>query len=162
MSKTAFVDLLLLSSRRVLRAGGADRPDRAPTAVGYVFELRNHTPQLDLCAHFGPVAEDEDERWNSGDFDCPAGLTDAHRELGPEVWTAVTELHAAAAHEPVGGPTQQAITWACCTALLQLRAEGLIPAGADLVVSEVSEPTAVVAARGAALAAGEVPGAEPR
>ena len=58
-------------------------------AVGFVFELWNETGQFDICANTSTFLEntiststeqwpdltDNDEiRWNSGDFEFPAGL----------------------------------------------------------------------------------------
>jgi hypothetical protein len=157
MPAPRLADLLCAASRPVLAAFHAAHPGEAPTAVGYVFALHNVHPQLDLCAHLGPLPDDDDERWNSGDFDFPAGLTGARGELGPAVAAAVAQLHAAARGQPPRGPAYQQITEACCAALLQLRAEGLIPASADLNVAEVGDPSEAVAARGAHLAAGHLP-----
>jgi hypothetical protein len=147
MDTAALVTLLLPEARRVLAAFLAAHRDDAPTAVGFVFALDNVTPQLDLCTHLGPLADDEDERWNSGDYEFPAGLTGARRELGPAVWDAVVALHASA-RAGDRDAVYRAIVAACGEVLLDLQTEGVLPAGIDLNVAEVGDPSPVVAARG--------------
>jgi hypothetical protein len=149
------VALLRPEALRVWTAFRAAHPGAAPTAAGFVFTLDNVTPQLDLCAHLGPLADDEDERWNSGDYDFPAGLTGARRELGPAVWDAVVALHAAA-RAGDRDAVYRAIVAACGEVLLDLQDEGVLPAGIDLNVSEVGDPSSVVAARGERLRAGRL------
>lgn len=142
--------LLRDEARRVLQSflGSHDEP---PTALGFVFALYNVTPAFDLCAHLGPLAEDEDERWNSGDYDFPAGLSGAHHELGPTFFARFSELHAQAQTEPHHGPIYRGIVELCMQVLRDLRLEGLVPSNIDLNVSEVGDPSDVVAKRHSAI-----------
>jgi hypothetical protein len=148
--------LLRDESRRVLRAFLATHP--RPTALGYVFSLSNVTPQLDLCAHLGPLPADE-ERWNSGDFDFPSGLSGARRELGDLWWRELVALHARVETEGTGGSTWHGVVALCGQVLLDLQHEGLVPRDVDLNVSEVGDPLSLVAARHAQLSRGVVPDA---
>ncbi len=146
--------LLATEARRVLRAFLATHPDTPLTALGFVFTLYNASPQLDLCAHTTALAEDDEERWNSGDYDFPAGLTGASGELGPAVLAEVARLHALAATEPPRGPAYQGLVALCGAVLLDLRADGLVPSCIDLNVAEVGDDVDIVASRHAALVAG--------
>jgi hypothetical protein len=128
-----------------------DEHDEAPTALGFVFELYNVTPAFALCAHLGPLADDEDERWNSGDYDFPAGLSGVRHELGPAFHGRFAALHAQAQGEPHHGPIYQGLIELCMQVLRDLRGEGLVSADVDLNVSEVGDPSDVVAKRHAAI-----------
>lgn len=134
--------------RTFLRAHG-----EAPTALGFVFELYNVTPQLDLCAHLGALPDDLEARWNSGDYDFPAGLTGARRELGPVVIQQLTELHRLAREEPERGAIYVGLVALCSDVLLDVCEEAQLGPDLDLNVSEVGDGVEVVAARHVALSA---------
>ena len=142
--------LLRDEARRVLQRF-LDAHEEAPTALGFVFELYNATPAFELCAHLGPLADDEEERWNSGDYDFPAGLSGVRHELGPSFYARFSELHAQAQEEPHHGPVYQGLLELCVQVLRDLRAEGIVPSAIDLNVSEVGDPADVVAKRHAAI-----------
>ena len=115
------------------------------------------TPQLNLCAHVDELVDDPEERWNSGDYDFPAGLSEEPHELGAAWWTALEALHAAAADEPEHGPVYQGLVALCSSVLLDLRREGLVPDGIDLNVAEVGDDVDLVATRHAMLTEGRIP-----
>jgi hypothetical protein len=148
---------LLRAAARPVLSGFRARHPEPPTALGFVFALHNVSPQLDLCAHLGPLPEDEEERWNSGDYDFPAGLSGARGELGAAWSAAMAALHAAAAGEGPRGPVYQQIVSLLGQVLLDLRAEGLVPEGVDLNLAEVGDPEDLVARRHAQLRAGRLP-----
>lgn len=120
------------------------------TAVGYVFELWNLSPQFDLCANIGPRQDERDEvRWNSGDYEFPAGLLNTVDELGPE-WTQINErLHKAAEGQDRDGDVYRGLIEISCGALVDLSKSGLIcnPSRLDFNVSEVDDSLDVVVAR---------------
>lgn len=152
---TALRGLLRERAREALRAFVAKHGP--PSALGFVFTLYNVTPQLDLCAHVGELAEDEDERWNSGDYRFPAGLTGAHRELGEEFFAELTRLHDAARDEGPRGPIYRGLVELCSEVILDLLdAERLSP-GIDLNVSEVGDPIDLVISRHALLTERRIP-----
>lgn len=153
--------LLRDEARRVLTRFFAEHDAKELTGVGFVFTLWNVTPQLDLCAHTSELAEDEEERFNSGDYDFPSGVTDERRELGPKVWEAIGDLHAQAGKEAAKGKAKSAVyrglVELTSSVLLDLRDEKLIPDGVDFNVSEVGDDSELVAARHAMLSAWKVP-----
>lgn len=144
--------LLRDESRRVLEQFLVTHDKDELRGVGYVFELWNVTPQLDLCAHVSELADDPEERFNSGDYDFPAGLTGPGkaRELGPKWCSALDELHSLAEEEAEArreGSVYRGLIALTGTVLLDLLAEGLVPDEVDLNVSEVGDNSEKVAAR---------------
>src|SRR5689334_2790496 len=98
--------LLIVGSDKAIRAFLSHHADDQLCAIGYVFELWNNSPQFDLCANTdryfrnsmaqyernSPQTVHEEIRWNSGDYEFPAGLL--HREeLGPEWLAESARLH---------------------------------------------------------------------
>lgn len=153
--------LLREEARRVLLTF-LDDHEEAPTAIGFILTLYNVTPQLDLCAHLGPLSDDEEERWNSGDYDFPAGLTGERYELGATFYTRLAELHTLARNEDHHGPIYRGLIELCALVLFDLRDEGLIPRGIDLNLSEVGDSWERVAERHATMERDCVPdGGEP-
>jgi len=125
--------VLLDSSRRVLKTFLSQHPDEKLLAIGFVFELWNNTKQFDLCAHTGDEpSEDPEVRWNSGDYDYPAGLMGLRDELGPE-WTAInTRLHQLAAKEDETGEIYQGLITISCQTMALLKQEGLFGDATEL------------------------------
>ena len=98
---TRLEELLIDSSETAIRRFVASIEKRKLLAIGYVFELGNNSPQFDLCANVSGSRDfvhdfDDEDRWNSGDYEYPAGLLDSRCELGSEWNAANKELHAIA------------------------------------------------------------------
>lgn len=155
--------LLRDESRRVLQAFQKKHGKDDLTGVGYVFALWNVTPQLDLCANTSEPSDDEEERFNSGDYEFPAGLTGKARELGAAWWKALSALHALAAKEGDNDKKKSAVYRGLVTlvgtVLLDLRAEGFFPDEVDFNVSEAGDDSEIVAKRHKMLKAWKVPDA---
>jgi len=142
--------VLVDASKAVLLRFYEKHPKESVIAIGYVFELWNASPQFDLCANVGSRHDErEDVRWNSGDYQFPAGLLGAVDELGAE-WVQISErLHQAAKDQDGDGEVYRGLTDISCRALVDLARSRLFvdPTRLDFNVSEVGDFTDVVITR---------------
>jgi hypothetical protein len=142
--------VLVDSSRAVLLRFHEKAPKESVIAVGYVFELWNASPQFDLCADVGTQDDQREEvRWNSGDYEFPAGLLGVADELGSE-WTEISaRLHQSAEDQTGDGEIYRGLIDISCRALVDLARSGVLgdPTRLDFNVSEVGDDLAVVIVR---------------
>jgi hypothetical protein len=142
--------VLVAASKAVLRRFFEKHPKESVIAIGYVFELWNASPQFDLCANVGSRHDDREEiRWNSGNYQFPAGLLGTIDELGAE-WVQISyRLHQAAEDQEGHGEVYRGLIDISCRALIDLARSGLFgdPARLDFNVSEVGDSTDVVSTR---------------
>lgn len=146
--------LLIDSSEAAICRFVASLNERRLLAIGYVFELGNNSPQFDLCANVSGRRDfvhefDDDDRWNSGDYEYPAGLLDSKCELGSE-WNAATkELHAIANDDDSFSAIYDGIVGISCNSLIDLAVRGVLPCPLtlDYNVSEVGDDLSLVASR---------------
>ncbi len=146
--------LLIDSSEDAIRRFVASLKQRKLLAIGYVFELGNSSPHFDLCANVSGGREfvddfEDDDRWNSGDYEYPAGLLDSESELGDE-WNAANEkLHAIARDEHSFLDIYNGIVRISCDSLIDLAIRGVLPSplSLDYNVSEVGDDLSLVASR---------------
>ena len=142
--------LLVESTRVVLSRFFQTHSPRDLIAIGYVFELWNASPQFDLCAHTGSHHDERLEiRWNSGDYNFPAGLLGTIDELGPEWGGIVERLHQEAEDQDQSGEVYRALTEVACGALIEVAREGILgdTTKLDFNVSEVNDPLELVMER---------------
>jgi hypothetical protein len=149
--------LLKEVARRAVRRFLGKHPGDGLAAIGFVFEFWNVSSQFDLCAELRSTRAnqeplDGDDRWNSGNYEYPAGLTATAAELGSD-WEAVSdELHELAGDEPDSREAKsvyEGLIAICCDVLTDLALEGLFgdPAVVDFNVSEVNDAVSKVKAR---------------
>ena len=145
--------LLIESSEVAIRRFLASLKQRRLLAIGYVFEFGNNSPQFDLCANVSGsrdfVHEFDDGRWNSGDYEYPAGLLDSRTELGNE-WIAANEkLHAIASDDQNFPTIYDGTVRISCNSIIDLATRGVLPSPLELDynVSEVGDDLALVASR---------------
>jgi hypothetical protein len=143
--------VLVDASKAVLLRFFEKHPKESVIAIGYVFELWNASPQFDLCANVGSRHDDREEvRWNSGDYQFPAGLLGGTiNELGAE-WVQISDrLHLAAEDEIGEGEVYRGLIDISCRALVELARTGLFgdPTRLDFNVSEVGDSTEMVRIR---------------
>jgi hypothetical protein len=145
-----YQQVLLDSSRRVIKTFLSQHTDDKLLAIGFVFELWNNTPQFDLCAHTGDEpSEDPEVRWNSGDYSFPARLLGLRDELGPE-WTAInTHLHQLAKNEDESGEIYQGLIDISIQTMIALKQEGFFGKAThlDFNISEVGDALETVRER---------------
>ena len=146
--------LLIDSSEAAIRRFAASLKERRLLAIGYVFELGNNSPQFDLCANVtGNRAFvhdfDDDDRWNSGDYEYPAGLLDSRSELGNKWNTANVNLHAIAKDDHSFPLIYDGIVRISCNSLIDLATRRVFPSplALDYNVSEVGDDLSLVASR---------------
>src|SRR6185436_13345909 len=98
------LELLLSGTEAVIRKFLSERPEIEICAIGYTFELGNASPAFHLCANSReylartlecyrrewPNRDLGSVRWNSGDYQFPAGLLPVAEELAPE-WASEAE-----------------------------------------------------------------------
>lgn len=151
---TSLEKLLIDSSEVAIRRFVASLKQRSLLAIGYVFELGNHSPQFDLCANVSGSRDfvhelDDDDRWNSGDYEYPAGLLDSRTELGNEWNAASAKLHAIASDEQSFPAIYDGIVTISCNSLIGLATRGVLPSPLELDynVSEVGDDLSLVASR---------------
>lgn len=161
--------LLIEATEPVVRVFQSRRPEDRLCAIGYVFELGNANPQFDLCADTErhrrevehayrakwPDTDMEAIRWNSGEYQCPAGLGTAPDELGIE-WCRISALlHETALDDEHLDEVYTGIIRICCDALVVLAKRGALGDWTDLDfnVSETLDDIAVVKERHAMIRA---------
>ncbi len=146
--------LLSDASELAIRKFLASLNHRKLLAIGYVFELGNNSPQFDLCAN---VSGDSDflheltneDRWNSGDYEYPAGLLDPANELGDE-WNSENErLHSLANEDDNFTAIYTGIISIACNSLMELARRHIFPnpLALDYNISEVGDDLSLVATR---------------
>ena len=150
--------LLIDSSEAAIRRFVASLKEHRLLAIGYVFELGNNSPQFDLCANITGSRDsvedlDDDDRWNSGDYEYPAGLLDSSNELGNEWNTAVEKLHEIANDAHSFPEIYNGIVRISCNSLIDLATRGVLPSplALDYNVSEVGDDLQLVASRHASI-----------
>lgn len=146
--------LLIDSSEAAIRRFLASLKHRRLLAIGYVFELGNISPQFDLCANVSGSRDfvhkfDDDDRWNSGDYEYPAGLLDPRTELGNEWNTANVKLHSIASDDHSFSEIYDGIVRISCNSLIDLATRDVLPTplSLDYNVSEVGDELPLVASR---------------
>jgi len=155
---TRLEELLIDSSETAIRRFVASIEKRKLLAIGYVFELGNNSPQFDLCANVSGSRDfvhdfDDEDRWNSGDYEYPAGLLDSRCELGSEWNAANKELHAIANDDDSFGAIYDGIVGISCNSLIDLAIRRVLPRplNLDYNVSEVGDDLSLVASRHASI-----------
>lgn len=151
----SFLEKLLIESSEVaIRRFVASLKQRRLLAIGYVFELGNNSPQFDLCANVPGNRDfvhefEDDDRWNSGDYEYPAGLLDSRTELGNEWNSANAKLHAIASDDHSFNAIYEGIVRISCNSLIDLATRGVLPSPLELDynVSEVGDDLPLVASR---------------
>jgi len=157
--------VLLQGSRSAFRDFFAVHPIDQICAVGFVIELGSEGTYMEPCAdtraHRKVVWKDyslkyphmtkDEMRWNSGEYEFPAGLL-RHDELGP-AWAQVAEALQRTAGGGASEEVCRGLISLCCDTIVTLSAEGAFGNWADLDfnVAEVEEPTDVVKERDAAI-----------
>jgi hypothetical protein len=148
--------LLLEGTRSAITDFMKKTPRSELCAIGYVFELGNESPQFDLCADTwsnrkrSPDWELPDARWNSGNYEFPAGLS-SYSELGSE-WNDVAGLlHNTAEKERYFDAVYKGLVRIGCEVLVELARGGFLGDWQllDFNVSEVGDSIEVVSARNA-------------
>ncbi|MGE0757213.1 MAG: hypothetical protein AB7O38_09340 [Pirellulaceae bacterium] len=146
--------LLIASSETAIRRFITSLKSRKLLAIGYVFELGNNSPQFDLCANVSGDRDflhefDDEDRWNSGDYEYPAGLLDSKNELGAEWDLENRQLHALANDPDRYAAIYAGIVDVACNSLIELAFRDVIPSplAVDYNVSEVGDDLSVVASR---------------
>jgi hypothetical protein len=148
--------LLLDGTRSAIEAFFKKTARKELCAIGYVFELGNESPQFDLCADTrsnrkrSPDWALPDVRWNSGNYEFPAGLSNCS-ELGSEWNAEANKLHALAEDEQKYDAVYKGLVRLGCVVLVELAREGFLGEWRvlDFNVSEVGDPIKLVAARDA-------------
>lgn len=151
----SFLEKLLIDSSEIaIRRFVASLKQRRLLAIGYVFELGNKSPQFDLCANVSGNRDfvhefDDDDRWNSGDYEYPAGLLDSRTELGNEWNSANEKLHAIAGDDHSFAAIYEGVVRISCNSLIDLATRGVLPSPLELDynVSEVGDDLPLVASR---------------
>jgi len=125
-------------------------------AIGYVYELGNAFPQFDVCANVsGPcdwlrnLPITDEGRWNSGNYEYPAGLLQPGVELG-EDWNAIAaSLHNEADRTGDYDTADRLLSDVACKAIILVARSGAIPnpLDVDYNISSVDDRTAVISAR---------------
>ncbi len=147
-------NLLIDSSEYAIRRFVASLKQRRLLAIGYVFELGNSSTQFDLCANVSGSREfvrdfEDDDRWNSWDYEYPAGLLDSQSELGNEWNAAIEKLHAIASDDHSLRDIYNGLVRISCNSLIDLAIRGVLPSPLSLEynVSEVGDDLSLVASR---------------
>jgi hypothetical protein len=151
---TRLEQLLITSSEIAIRNFVKTLRNRKLLAIGYVFELGNNSPQFDLCANVSGDRDfihdfDDEDRWNSGDYEYPAGLLGTKSELGAEWDSENRKLHALANDPDRYTATYAGIVEIACNSLIELAIRDALPCplAIDYNVSEVGDDLSIVASR---------------
>ncbi|MEQ1905858.1 MAG: hypothetical protein ABL888_16840 [Pirellulaceae bacterium] len=151
---TRLEELLITSSETAIRRFVASLKNRRLLAIGYVFELGNNSPQFDLCANVSGDRDfihdfDYEDRWNSGDYEYPAGLIDTKSELGTEWDSENRQLHTLANDPDRYAAIYAGIVEIACRSLIELATRDVLPypLAIDYNVSEVGDDLSLVASR---------------
>jgi hypothetical protein len=118
----------------------AQHPGIELSAIGFTFELWNHSPAFNLCAnthtYFRAVKERyrtewpntdcEQLRWNSGDYEFCAGLLTDPNELGAEWESEYIRLHELANENLHSRDIYEGLVRISCCALAKLVNCGMI------------------------------------
>ena len=148
--------LLLEGSRNAFLAFMRKHKKDHLSAVGFVFELGNVSPSFEPCADLGKSraeveSQEDDDRWNSGNFTHPAGVLQTVNELGT-AWNSENDrLHEMADDEQATKPIYEGLARISCEVLAKLATEGVFGDwdSVDFNVSEVNDDTSLVKKRDA-------------
>jgi hypothetical protein len=128
--------LLLENSEPVVRALFSENEARGDVlaAIGYVFEFGRGQLCFDLCANTArhakaslaeflakwPDATADEVRWNSGDYDYPAGVQDRFGGWSTAWWNELSRLDRLAADAGQSQDIHAGIAEICCEVLAEL------------------------------------------
>ena len=125
-------------------------------AVGYVFELSNAYSQFDICANITGSCDwlhklpaTDDDRWNSGDFEYPAGLLKPGLELGEEWAVFFATIHQTAELTGTYDSAKNTLVEIRCKSIALVASTGIIVSllRVDYNVASVDDPCSIVAVR---------------
>jgi hypothetical protein len=138
--------ILLSSSAEAIRSFAADLPAGEICAIGYIFELGNAHEQFDLCANTRsfyiqhaaeyrsakyrgefPNLSEEEIRWNSGDYEFPAGLPGDSYRTAWFPWSRVSEqLHQIAECDLNSDAVHNGLIRIGCESIAEIAQRGLL------------------------------------
>jgi hypothetical protein len=127
--------ILIAATATAVREFLSERGINDLCAVGYEFEFGQPEPSFFLCANTlryrgqssAGGSGDDDARWNSGEYEFPAGLLDPQDELGPDWNRVMVDLHRLTEHgeEETLLDAYNGLVHICCQTLAELARDGL-------------------------------------